>query len=413
MLNIGKGREAICLVMRVLKNASGQDSIEYALVFALVVLAAIAAMQPLSKQIAREFSKLSKQIESSQPPPKAEPCDPDKAGFCAVEVFFATDRNPTGEKTPKNYFGGDRNEADNHLTFGTVKVSIPARHETGKLEEPLLSFIRKPDLNRDVVAFDLQVTPSRLNFVSSLSKAINASQNNEALVFIHGYDTTFDDAARRTAQLAWDLQFRGVPILYSWPSAGFKLPYSGDEAAAYWAADDLKQFLEMIATESGARTVHIIAHSMGNRALMYALHDIALQHSADTVKFRQIILAAPDIDAGVFKKLSAAFPSVAGHVTVYASSHDKALALSKIFHFLAPAAGRQPRPQQPFPGTDVIDASVMSDDFLSMNHSYFAGNVLVLEDMGYVIRLGLPPLQRGLLDPFPRSWMPLYWTFRR
>jgi hypothetical protein len=34
----------------------------------------------------------------------------------------------------------------------------------------------------------------------------------EALVFIHGYHVTFDEAARKTAQLNWDLGFRGIPI---------------------------------------------------------------------------------------------------------------------------------------------------------------------------------------------------------
>jgi len=97
--------------------------------------------------------------------------------------------------------------------------------------------------------------------------------------------------------LACDLQFRGVPILYGWSSAG--ADYPEDEASAAWTVADLKQFLEMIAADSGAKTIHIVARSMGNRALIYALHDIALEHSANAPKFKQIILAAPNIDGGV------------------------------------------------------------------------------------------------------------------
>ena len=61
---------------------------------------------------------------------------------------------------------------------------------------------------------------------------------------------------------------------------------------------------------------------------------------------------------------------------------------------------------------DLIDASVTSDDLFSLDHSYYAGDVAVLEDMAYVIRAGLPPEKRLLLDPHPSSGLPLYWTFR-
>ncbi len=75
--------------------------------------------------------------------------------------------------------------------------------------------------------------------------------------------------------------------------------------------------------------------------------------------------------------------------------------------------GRQPQSTRALgTGVDLIDASVMSDDLFSLDHSYYAGNVEVLEDMSYVIRAGLPPEKRLLLDPHPSSGMPLYWTFR-
>jgi len=110
---------------------------------------------------------------------------------------------------------------------------------------------------------------------------------------------------------------------------------------------------------------------------------------------------------GVFENLSKAFPSVADHVTVYASSHDKALGLSNIFHQFRDV-GRSLMRQHPLPITDIIDASVMSDDLFSWNHDNFAGNVLVLENMGYLVRSGLPPGQRALLDPKPNGTAPAY-----
>jgi hypothetical protein len=156
------------------------------------------------------------------------PCDPQQASFCRVQVFFATDRKPSGQSSPAKYFSGERSDDSDPLTFGTLHVSIPARHKTGRIEKPLPFF--RPDPTHDVVVMDLEVTPQS-QFLSSLTNAVNFSRNKEALVFIHGYHVTFDEAARRTAQLTWDLGFRGIPILYSWPSKGATLMYSADEGS--------------------------------------------------------------------------------------------------------------------------------------------------------------------------------------
>ena len=42
----------------------------------------------------------------------------------------------------------------------------------------------------------------------------------EAFVFVHGYNNSFKAAAFRTAQIAYDLEFEGAAICYSWPSQG-------------------------------------------------------------------------------------------------------------------------------------------------------------------------------------------------
>lgn len=335
-------------------------------------------------------------------------CDPREASFCRVQVFFATDRKLSGQSTPANFFSGERSDENVPLTFGSLEVSIPARHKTGHIEEPLPFF--KADPTHDVVIINLNVAPES-QFFSSLANAVNGSRNKEALVFIHGYDVSFDEAARRTAQLTWDLGFRGIPILFSWPSRGAKIMYSADEASALWAVPHLEQFLRMIARRSGATTIHVIAHSLGNRPLMYALQQITLQHSLSDSRFDQIVLAAPDIDVGIFRQLATVFPSIADRVTIYASAHDKALEFSKILH-QSFSVGGQTRPSHAVPGVDVIDASAMSEDLLDVDHSYYAANITVLEDMGYIIRVGLPPAKRALLDPHPSSGTPMYWSFR-
>ncbi len=65
------------------------------------------------------------------------------------------------------------------------------------------------------------------------------------------------------------------------------------------AVPHLKAFLQLVTQRSGTKTIHIVAHSLGNRALMYALQQIS-QDQSSTAKFHQIVLAAPDIDVNVF-----------------------------------------------------------------------------------------------------------------
>ena len=88
----------------------------------------------------------------------------------------------------------------------------------------------------------------------------------EALVFIHGYNVSFENAVKRTAQIAYDLQFPGAPVCYSWPSRGGLADYTRDENQAEWTVVHLHTFLQELVQQSGAKSVHLIAHSMGNRA---------------------------------------------------------------------------------------------------------------------------------------------------
>src|SRR4029077_700800 len=102
-------------------------------------------------------------------------------------------------------------------------------------------------------------------------------KERSAVGFINGFNVTFDDAVYRTAQLNYDLGFDGAPMMFSWPSQGAHGKYDGDEEAVQWSSAHLKSFLERVARESGVRRIHLIAHSMGNRALTNALKEVGTE----------------------------------------------------------------------------------------------------------------------------------------
>src|SRR5690606_3207909 len=112
------------------------------------------------------------------------------------------------------------------------------------------------------------------------------------------------EAAKRTAQMAYDMNFDGLPILYSWPSRASLLSYISDTAVVNLSGRRLTLFLEDLVQKSGAKRIHLIAHSMGNRALTDALELYALRHEGEPPAFEQVLFTAPDLDAGLFAAMA-------------------------------------------------------------------------------------------------------------
>jgi len=315
--------------------------------------------------------------------------------------FLATEAKPE-----KPGYGGERGQ----LTMGTCEVSIPRNHQPGELEGPsILRFEFRQDPQRHVVLLDVNPL-SEDAFQAGLKARVQQSVDKDAVVFVHGFNFTFEDAARRTAQMAYDLRFDGAPIFYSWPSQGGLFDYTVDENNARWTVPNLKRFLERIARQSGAEQVHLIAHSMGNRALTAALRDLSFEPDETRPKFNEVVLTAPDIDAEVFKNdIAPRIVKTAERVTLYASSNDKALLSSKKIHGY-PRAGDSGPDLIVMPGIDTIDVSAVDTSLLG--HSYYGGNETVLADLFDLLHEAKPPDQRKWLRP-ERLGAMTYWSFRR
>lgn len=328
------------------------------------------------------------------------------AGHVRVRIFYATDRKPTGKHEPADFYAGVRND-DETLALGVCEVSIPATHSKGQLESPAWQrFEFRPDPDRHVVLLSV-TTMDEDGFFADVGRVVAQSEGKDAFVFLHGYNVTFEDAARRTAQLAYDLAFRGAPILYSWPSHGRILSYGRDEQQVEWTVPHLKQFLAAVTARTGAERVHLIAHSMGNRALTSALKELALERRT-LDKVHHVVLTAPDIDAAVFRQLADRLGQAAKQVTLYASSKDTALWCSKRFHGYA-RAGDSGEGLVVLPSLDTVDASPVDTSFLG--HSYFGSNRTVLTDI-ISLFAGVRPAKRPDLEAVTAT-AGAYWRFRR
>jgi len=287
-------------------------------------------------------------------------------------------------------------------SYGICEVSIPPVHKLGDMERPSIWRLELvEDVQRHIVITSRQVSASEASFKKQLSQAFGES-GSEAFLFIHGYNVSFDDAVRRTAQLFHDLQFDGVPILFSWPGENAWWRYASAEDATDSSARFLEQFIADVLGGNELTAVNVIAHSLGTRVLTRALERLALRNSP--AAFANIVMAAPDINVADFDAVTEALAASARRSTIYSSSGDTALLISKAFHSY-PRIGEAP-PQRVSARIDTIDASAIKQDLLG--HSYFSNSVTVMKDIFLLVKEGLPPSRRFLRSRSLRSGP--YWV---
>ncbi len=299
------------------------------------------------------------------------------------------------------------------VRYGVCRVTLPKDHRIGALESPsIFRFEIWPDPAKHVAlraVEEVEADP----FFELLRKAVEeqkaAHGKREVLLFVHGFNTTFEDVARRTAQLAYDLNYEGVPVFWSWPSFGKASFYGADEKNVRWTEPHLARFLQDVAARSGAETIHLVAHSMGNRCLTEALRRLETPGRLPA-SIREVVLTAPDIDADTFREdLAPAIVGPGRRVTLYASTRDRALELSQKYH-AGPRAGEAGKQIVVVPPIETVDASAVDTSF--DGHSYFAANDSVLSDLYYLLRDAKPASERFGMEAVTLGDHLVYWVFR-
>jgi esterase/lipase superfamily enzyme len=183
-----------------------------------------------------------------------------------------------------------------------------------------------------------------------------------------------------------------------------------DETNAEWSQIDFKNFLKDFAETSGAESIFLVAHSMGSRVLTNGLKELLQEEPQIRAQLKEIILAAPDIDADTFKRdLAPRILPPVRSTTLYASSRDYALTASK--HFAGyRRAGDTAGGVTVVEGLDTIDASNIRTDFVG--HSYYGDSASVLGDLRTLILNRKRAEERSGLTPVDSS-DGHYWAFSR
>jgi esterase/lipase superfamily enzyme len=300
-------------------------------------------------------------------------------------VWYGTNRRPIFDCGRVVEYSGER---DDNIHYGRCKVFIPKSHKIGSLGSPWwVRWIRRIDDRlklRKISSLEAKA------YWEDLREALSGDQR-DALIYIHGYCVSFEEAALRAAQIGSDLNLQGAMAFYSWPSKGDLAGYLADSATIEASEGFIREFLLDFYHKSGAERIHIIAHSMGNRGLLRAMERIVgMSESREKVKFGQIFLAAPDVDAQVFRTLARAYAQLSERTTLYASEKDKALAMSEFLHDYD-RAGFIP----PITIVDGIDTIAVSEiDLTLLGHGYYAEVRDVLHDMHNLLTHNAPPRNR-------------------
>lgn len=229
----------------------------------------------------------------------------------------------------------------------------------------------------------------------------------EVIIFVHGYNNHFDDAAYTLAELWHFLGREGVPVLYTWPAGrGGWNGYAYDRESGEFTIYHLKQLFRALAAYDEVEAVSIVAHSRGTDVVASALRELMIEHHGSgrsvvsPYKLAHVVLAAPDLDAQVVGQRMAAEHAHHGieRLTIYTSQGDKALRLSAmLFNSLTRLGSAKADTLDPelirfldeIDNIDFVENRSRSTSLIG--HGYFHSDPAGSSDLVNVIRYDLEP----------------------
>jgi len=239
-------------------------------------------------------------------------------GAKTVTIYVATTRdgNPASGVFTSNRAA--------QMSYARFTISIPPAHKPGNIEWPN----GKSNAATDFVTIERHLL-DRSSFEREISRKRNGAPPDIG-VFVHGYNTNFQEALFRMAQMTVDSGAAGVPILFAWPSEGRVSGYVADKDAVTYSRDQLVDLLTMLATKPSTGEITIIGHSMGAWLTTEALRQLRLTGKNKVVDRLHVILAAPDIDVDVFRAQLKVIGPLSPPLTILVSRDDVALSVSEL-----------------------------------------------------------------------------------
>jgi esterase/lipase superfamily enzyme len=289
-------------------------------------------------------------------------------GSKSVSILTATTRMRSEEQ--RAAFSNGRAHTVNYEQY---TISLPPRHVSGQIEWPS----ETPGNPQKDFVVSGERPLDQAGFPSAIARQLRSKNNGggDVLVFVHGYNTNYQEAVFRMAQLTADGDFDGASVLFAWPSRGTLEGYLADRESSTYSRDYLEQVLNEIARVPNVRSINLVAHSMGNWLAVETLRQAKLRGQSPFIaKLGNVVLLSPDIDIDVFGTELDVIGKLKHPIIIALARNDLALAASQHIAGDVARAGNvlidNPRAQAAIERYDlkVVDLSQVNDgDFLGHN----------------------------------------------
>jgi esterase/lipase superfamily enzyme len=250
--------------------------------------------------------------------------------YARQRMYFVTDREPGGADFQNTIAQNEIPSTGSFLGHVALGPGQAVPHECGIARDWVCD---GPQITNDDAFVDQVVINKRADAAhSALAAALAAPAGNTILLFVHGYNNSFDQGAATAARLSYLMEpTPHLTLFYSWPSQGKVHGYPQDKNNADKSAKaNLIWVLDQLSNLQTHPRVILVGHSMGSYALTTALWDWGVQHAAATAHFDQLILFAADLDVSLWKQT---YEPVVGrivkHIKFYGNQNDQALRASK------------------------------------------------------------------------------------
>ena len=247
----------------------------------------------------------------------------------SYRFLFVTNRRFESDDGPlQERFGNAREEI---LKFGYFDTKIQPSLGLGMLIDATAWFQNE----------EIQLTEVReleqAAFVRQARTFIQGSPYRSLLVVVHGFKEAFPSALRKTSFLSHVLDVNTPVLLFDWPgNQGSMLSgYRRARRVAEASGAELARTLQLIIRDIQPDRLWLIANSMGGQVVADALGQLykkADLADAET-EIEDVVLTAPDVDHDEFdNQFKQEITALAKNLTVYVSSNDRALLMSRIIN---------------------------------------------------------------------------------
>ena len=320
-------------------------------------------------------------------------------GELDVGVYFLTNRRSDGGDPVPGSFDGRRGQPQ----FGRCRVRFTPIPLLGQVGSAVPFYVPREIKDVSVAeAFD----PG--TFWDRLAAGAAETESESVVVFVHGYNYGFERTCRMAAEMQRSLEGDAVVVMFSWPSNGIATDYVSDLADVEWSVPLLAHFLDQLGDRIGPDRIQILAHSMGSRGTVAALERLGARRSERPVIGR-LVLLAPDFDAQTFVERLPELSPLAGSMTLYASSNDTPLKLSRQLSGY-PRLGEAGEFLTVVPGLETIDVSP-AGVYQVFGHEYFFYHPLVATDLTLLLSTGADAAERSGLVSRSQDGI-TYWEIR-